>query len=550
MHHPRSFWRGYLFFGGFFMTPLVSGWLLGRGFRALEHGSTGRVYAIAAGLAVAESCRMASLYIGVLGWVRSMSHMATFLRANMLEAQLVSGGALAGTPAGSAREAIPHFRDDVDDVIQLIDGALDLSYGLVFLAIGSFILARMNAPATAALVLPLLAIGVGARLLDGRIKRYRALDRAAASAVTGLVGDLMAAATTVKVNAATDAVTARLATLTEVRRHTAVRDRVLDEGVQALGRGVSNVAFGLALLVSAKALSEGRFGAPQMAVMVGYLGWLSFVPRIAGRVMARRKQAGVAIERMSWLVARNESANLVLDQDLPIEAHQDRPRRRPRRPERVSLERLDVIDLSARFPGGSGVGPVSLSLPRASFTVVTGPIGSGKTTLLRALLGIATNTSMSGEVRWNGRTLDDRAAFLVPPNAAFLPQVPQLISDTLADNIALGSVTDEVLAHALHLAELEHDIAAMGAGTSTLIGPRGLRLSGGQRQRVATARALVHLPELVVLDDLSSALDVETEVRLWDNLADAGMTVLAVSHRAVAFERADQVLHLEGGVLR
>jgi ATP-binding cassette subfamily B protein len=89
----------------------------------------------------------------------------------------------------------------------------------------------------------------------------------------------------------------------------------------------------------------------------------------------------------------------------------------------------------------------------------------------------------------------------------------------------------------------------MPDGSATLIGPRGLRLSGGQRQRLATARALVHRPELVVLDDLSSALDVETEVQLWTNLADAGMTVIAVSHRAVAFDRADQVLRLDAGRL-
>jgi ATP-binding cassette subfamily B protein len=58
---------------------------------------------------------------------------------------------------------------------------------------------------------------------------------------------------------------------------------------------------------------------------------------------------------------------------------------------------------------------------------------------------------------------------------------------------------------------------------------------------------VVHEPELVVLDDLSSALDVETELRLWRNLSEAGMTVLAVSHRAIAFDRADQVLRLEAG---
>ena len=147
------------------------------------------------------------------------------------------------------------------------------------------------------------------------------------------------------------------------------------------------------------------------------------------------------------------------------------------------------------------------------------------------------------------QVLADRAAFLIPPNAAFLPQVPQLISDSVADNIALGIVDDEQLSLALELAAVRADIDEMPDGVDTMIGPRGLRLSGGQRQRVATARALVHSPELVVLDDLSSALDIETELQLWANLAAAGITVLAVSHRAIAFDRADQVLRLDAGRL-
>ena len=124
-----------------------------------------------------------------------------------------------------------------------------------------------------------------------------------------------------------------------------------------------------------------------------------------------------------------------------------------------------------------------------------------------------------------------------------------MLHATIRDNITLGDIPASALVRALDLAAVRADIDEMPDGSATLIGPRGLRLSGGQRQRVATARAVVRSPELVVLDDLSSALDVETELELWANLAAAGMTVLAVSHRAVALERADQVLRLAAGAL-
>ena len=343
---------------------------------------------------------------------------------------------------------------------------------------------------------------------------------------------------------------ARLRQLVDRRRETAVRDRVLDESVQAFSQGAADIGLGLVLLVSAGAIASGAFDVGTLALFVSYLGWLAFLPRMVGRVLARRKQAGIAFDRMRRLVADADAGNTVRPRSLPLEGWQQGTRPADVRPERVPLERFEVRRLTARYPGGAGVVDVSFTIERGEFVVVTGPIGSGKTTLLRAVLGLSWQADMSGVVAWNGDVLTDRAAFLVPPNAAFLPQVPQLVSDSVRDNVGLGDVADDSLARALALAAVDDDIARMPAGDETLIGPRGLRLSGGQRQRLATARALVHVPELVVLDDLSSAVDVETELQLWQNLADAGLTVLAVSHRAVAFERASRVLHLDAGRLR
>lgn len=359
----------------------------------------------------------------------------------------------------------------------------------------------------------------------------------------------MAAATTVKVNDATGPLLARLRVLVDRRRVTAVRDRVLEEGVEAFSRGAADVGLGLVLFVGAGALASGQFDVGELALFVAYLGWLSFLPRMVGRALARHKQAGVAFDRMRALVADADRRNTVTDRSLPIDTGQTRIRPSVVRPDRVPLDRLDVVELSARYESGAGVSDVAFTIRRGDFVVITGPVGAGKSTLLRAVLGLAWQADVTGDILWNGVPIDDRAAFLVPPNAAFLPQVPQLISDSVADNIGFGEADPSQLERAIELAAMGPDVAEMPAGFDTLIGPRGLRLSGGQRQRLAGARAVVHEPELVVLDDLSSALDVETEVRLWRNLAEAGMTVLAVSHRAVAFDRADLVLRLEAGRL-
>ena len=548
-HEPRTFWTGYLLFVLFFTFPVLSGWLLGRGFNALSTGHNTRVFWIGGALVLCEVARMSCIHIGALNWTRAWVHMQSLLRANLLNAQVASGGPEAGQPVGSAGEAITHFRDDVEDVTMFIDGFVDISAGVVFTALAGFVLGSVDGRAALMLLIPLVGVAMATRTLDARIKRYRAADRIAASAVSGLLGDVMAAATTVKVNNAIEPTIAHLQKLVDARRRTAVRDRVLDESVWAFSQGAADVGLGLVLLSAAGAMAAGRFSVGELAVFSAYLGWLSFLPRMVGRMLARRKQVSVAFDRMSLLVADTNANNTVTDRLLPIGHRQHRARPLAVRPERVPLDVLDVRHLTAYYPSGDGVHDVSFSVRHGSFTVITGPIGSGKSTLLRALLGLAHQAEVTGEVAWNGNVLIDRGAFLIPPNAAFLPQVPQLISDSVADNIALGAIDEAQPSLALELAAVLADIEEMPDGTRTLIGPRGLRLSGGQRQRVATARALVHSPELVVLDDLSSAVDIETELQLWSNLAAVGITVIDVSHRAVAFDRADQLLRLQDGHL-
>ena len=107
----------------------------------------------------------------------------------------------------------------------------------------------------------------------------------------------------------------------------------------------------------------------------------------------------------------------------------------------------------------------------------------------------------------------------------------------------------DILQRAIYAAVLEDDLPTLEKGLATLVGPRGVKLSGGQVQRAAAARMFVHQPELLVFDDLSSALDVETERMLWERLDEqrGQLTYLVISHRRTALRRADHIIVLKDG---
>jgi ATP-binding cassette subfamily B protein len=224
------------------------------------------------------------------------------------------------------------------------------------------------------------------------------------------------------------------------------------------------------------------------------------------------------------------------------------------RPRVDPLRTVEAVGLSYHFGRGDGPGihDVSLRLRRGQFTVVTGRVGAGKTTLLRVLLGLLPRDG--GRILWNSEEVSDPATFFVPPRCAYVPQVPRLFSDSLEANILLGlPAAPGLVAAAVRAAVLEQDLAQFDRGLETLIGSRGVRLSGGQVQRAAAARAFVRRAELLVVDDLSSALDVDTERLLWERLLDGpetddrAATILAVSHRRPALRRADHIVVMKDG---
>jgi len=266
-----------------------------------------------------------------------------------------------------------------------------------------------------------------------------------------------------------------------------------------------------------------------------------------GRMLARYKQTGVAKERILKLMSGADPFTLV--EHGPIYEKGDLPPVvSPTRTENDRLRLFEASGLCYRYPGSNnGIEDIRLSIPAGSFTVVTGKIGSGKSTLLRVLLGLLRKDA--GEIRWNDAVIEQPDVFLIPPRCAFTPQDPRLFSESLRANILLGMEDSSGdLEAAIRYAVLEEDVETLEDGLETLIGPRGVKLSGGQLQRAAAARMFAKNPEILVFDDLSSALDVETEQLLWERLFKReDTTCLVVSHRRAALQRADYTIVMKEG---
>jgi ATP-binding cassette subfamily B protein len=521
---------------------------------------------IVAALLLSELGRVAFSYGCGLTNLPFMFSLAALMRSNLFARILAAPGARA-VPT-SPGEAISRFRDDVDELPGTMMWLNDMiAYG-VFAIISIVIMLRIDAFITLAVFLPLVVVVAAGNMVGARVEANRRESRQSTGGITGYLGEIFGAVQAVQVAGAEQEVTAYFRDLNETRRTASVKDRLFTELMSAIFANTVSMGTGLILILAAGKIRAGTFTVGDLALFVYYLTWIAEFTGLAGALVAHYKQMGVSFARLLAMQPGAPPRTLVEHRPVYLNGSLPTPSVQPR----AEADRLAVLEargLSYRYPeSGRGVGGVDLRLERGSVTVITGRIGSGKTTLLRALLGLV--PSDSGTILWNGQPVDDPARFMTPPRCAYTPQVPRLFSETLRDNILLGrpAVNGELDA-ALDIAVLRPDLAEMDEGLDTLVGPRGVRLSGGQIQRTAAARMLVREPELLLFDDLSSALDVETERVLWERLAASSQqpavgsrlaadgyqlttdnrTILAVSHRHAVLRRADRIIVLKDGAV-
>ena len=478
-------------------------------------------------------------------WARWRYAISTLLRKNLMTAIMdMSAPHSVSTVSG---EVTNRLRDDVQAILSYLEQYIHLWGNFIFATLAIIWMARIDVAVTMITVIPCILIITVVNVLRRFIQRYRTTQRITTEQSTNFVNELFQSILAVKVARTESNVIAHFQKLNDARRKATVVDNVFNQVLRSISFNINTLATGAILILVAEQMKEGVFSVGDFALFTTYIGEVARSGSLVGSIMAQHQRAEVSFSRMEQTVDEMPRENLV--EHTPIYLRENQP---PlvisQRTEADRLDELTITGLTYRYDSETvGIADVDLKIPAGSFTVVTGQIGSGKSTLVQTLLGVL--PKQAGEIRWNGEIVEDPKLFFIPPRCAYTPQTPKLFSEKLSDNILMGLPWNwDTLNRAIRLGVMETDLPTLEDGLDTIVGARGVKLSGGQMQRTAAARMFIRESELLVFDDLSSGLDVDTEQTLWERLFETRRaTCLVVSHRRPALRRADQIVVLKNG---
>lgn len=543
---PRLYLAAFVLWALVHGLPLVTGVILKHIFDALsgQAGIDGSIGMLVSFLVITLLVRSIALIAGFFADFSFIFMVTALLRKNMLT-NLLKRPAAKAIPK-SVGDAISRFRDDLDEIGGFCGWTADLIYRPLFVVAALVIMMQISVKLTLIVMIPLALLLILSNLAKKRVEEYRRKSRDATGLATGFISDMFTAVETIKANGSEKHVADHLKRLNECRQRLSVKDKVFSELLNTVFSNSIYLGTGLILMFAARSMQEGSFTVGDLALFIFYLGWLGEVTHFLGRLMARFKQAQVSFDRSIELQG-GDASELVEHGPLymtppyssveSVVYQQSEP-----------FEILDVTGLSYRHDDTQpGIHDIDLRIHREELVVITGEVGSGKTTLIRTLLGLL--PKQQGTICWNGKVVQNPSEYFIPPRSAYTPQVPHLFNETWKDNILMGLPEDQVdLAQALRTVSLDNDLATGGHTLETELGSQGAKLSGGQQQRTAAARMFVRKAELLVMDDISSAVDVKTESEMWEQIRSMHqVTCLIVSNKASILQAADQIIVLKEG---
>lgn len=515
-----------LFFGSALLGSLgaVTGLVWGKAVEDLKNGHTPTTLGIL--LVISLLAGPVMLSEAIRRYPRWWVEVLLRTRMSVLIGQ-TRGHRLPKTPPG---EVMGRALDS-DRFAMYADRWVDFINGLLIAVVTAFI----GGTVLAGLVLLGVMVGAAVASAGGRPIAGRSATKASESRANfgrSLVSTLDAART-VKLAARTPEVHRHLQRVDGGR----IEAAIFEHRVRAILDGVPIILVQVGVVIAWAAYLENVWGLATAILVANAVSGFDWFGRVAGAVVTEAPGARAWQKATSRFAGGVDLVNLPPTIDL-LEGTAPAPPQVQRNP----LRELTIREFSAIHDDGTiGVTDVDLTVQRGEFVLLLGQIGSGKSSLLGSLAGLL---SHSGSLQWNHEEVADAQAFLRPAQVAHVAQVPRVLSGTFADNVQLGH--DRPFDEPVTTARLAQDVDAAG-GADSVIGHRGVRLSGGQVQRLALARALATQSELLLADDVSSALDASTEIELWAALRERHTTVIGATSKRAALAQADRVVVLVDG---
>jgi ATP-binding cassette subfamily B protein/subfamily B ATP-binding cassette protein MsbA len=310
--------------------------------------------------------------------------------------------------------------------------------------------------------------------------------------------------------------------------------------VLGIGMVATSIAVGAWLVINQETKIFGITMTDQPMTVPGIMIFFGFLIGASDPV---RKLSGVITGLNMGMVGAQGLYPLLDTESKLVEAANPRPLPSPHREIRLENVSFSYDGIDTVLDG------VNLTIPFGERVAIVGPNGGGKSTLINVICRFYDPTA--GRVLMDGVPLTDLALADLRRRIAMVTQQTELFNETILYNIRYGrwDATDEEIEAAARKAHAHDFIAEFPEGYRTMVGPNGFRLSGGQRQRIALARAFLRNAEILVLDEATSQIDVESERLIHEALAHyvQNRTVLMITHRASTLALADAIVEVEHG---